>query len=328
MEGVLLGFGIVLALVGVGVLASILLPTRTGAMQEGLTPVIYYITNPALMFILLAETELAEVLSVYTPIALIVAAATAAVYALLSRFILKCQAAQIAVGAMASCYVNAGNIGIPIALYAVGSSAPVVSVLLAQLLVIAPVFLTIFAWCGRKTGSHGSAASAGTAGSAGSAGTSPTLVRTVLRSVANPVTTGTAAGALFAATSLTLPPIIWTPLEMLGQASIPLLLVVFGMSLRGQKPLAQRNVRADVVLGSVVKLALMPLIAWAVAYYLFRVEGTALLGVVAMAALPTAQNVFLFSAQFGLRVTLVRDIILVSSLLALPASLLVALLLG
>lgn len=34
---------------------------------------------------------------------------------------------------------------------------------------------------------------------------------------------------------------------------------------------------ADVVLASVVKLALMPVIARAVAYYLFRVEGTALL---------------------------------------------------
>ena len=319
MEGVLLGFGVVLALVGVGVVASILLPTRTRAMQEGLTPVIYYITNPALMFILLAETELAEVLGVYTPIALVVAAATSAIYALFSRFALKRPAAQTAVGAMASCYVNAGNIGIPIALYAVGSSAPVVSVLLAQLLVIAPVFLTIFAWYGSKKT---------TTAPAGSAGSSRTLGRTVLRSIANPVTTGTAAGALFAATSVTLPDIIWIPLEMLGQASIPLLLVVFGMSLRGQKPLAQRSLRADVVLGSVVKLALMPVIAWAVAYYLFRVEGTALLGVVAMAALPTAQNVFLFSSQFGLRVTLVRDIILMSSLLALPASLLVALLLG
>ncbi|MDF9278955.1 AEC family transporter [Arthrobacter sp. EH-1B-1] len=328
MEGVLLGFGIVLALVGVGIVASILLPTRTRAMQEGLTPVIYYITNPALMFILLAETELAEVLSIYTPIALLVAAATAVVYALFSRFILKRPAAQTAVGAMASCYVNAGNIGIPIALYAVGSSAPVVSVLLAQLLVIAPVFLTIFAWCGRKTSPAGSSTAPGPAGGSQSQRRSPTLARTVLRSVANPVTLGTAAGALFAATSLTLPAIIWTPLEMLGQASIPLLLMVFGMSLRGQKPLAQRSLRADVVLGSVVKLALMPVIAWAVAYYLFRVEGTALLGVVAMAALPTAQNVFLFSAQFGLKVTLVRDIILMSSLLALPASLLVAVLLG
>ncbi|WP_323960102.1 hypothetical protein GC088_01185 [Arthrobacter sp. JZ12] len=319
MEGVLLGFGIVLSLIGVGFVASILLPTRTRAMQEGLTPVIFYITNPALMFILLAETELAEVLTVYTPIALVVAAITSAIYALLSRYALKRQGAQTAVGAMASCYCNAGNIGIPIALYAVGTSAPVVSVLLAQLLVIAPVFLTIFAWYGRKSTTPEAAASSGA---------SPSLAKTVLRSIANPVTTGTAAGAILSATSLTLPDIVWTPLEMLGQASIPLLLVAFGMSLRGQKPLGQRSLRADVVLGSVIKLAVMPVIAWAVAHYVFRVEGPALLGVVVMAALPTAQNVFLFSAQFGLKVTLVRDVILISSLLALPASLLVALLLG
>ncbi|GAB3537683.1 AEC family transporter [Arthrobacter tecti] len=319
MEGVLLGFGIVLTLVVVGVLASILLPTHTPAMERGLTPVIFYITNPALMFVLLAETELGEVLSIYTPIALIVAAAASGLYALASRFLLKRGAAQTASGAMASCYVNAGNIGIPIALYAVGTSTPVVSVLLAQLLVIAPVFLTVFAWCGRKTTTTAAARSGAPA---------PTLGRTVLRSVANPVTIGAAVGALFSVTSLTLPEVLWTPIEMLGQASIPLLLVVFGMSLRGQRPLAQRSLRADVVLGTVVKLAVMPVIAWLVAYYLFAVEGTALLGVVAMAALPTAQNVFLFSSQFGLKVTLVRDIILVSSLLALPAVLLVALLLG
>lgn len=319
MEGVLLGFGIVLLLIGVGFVASILLPTRTRAMQEGLTPVIFYITNPALMFILLAETELAEVLTVYTPIALVVAASASVIYALVSRFVLKRGMAQTAVGAMASSYVNAGNIGIPIALYAVGSSAPVVSVLLAQLLVLAPVFLTIFAWCSRKNTT--------TAGD-GTAAPPSKLGPTVLRSIANPVTCGTAAGAVFSATALTLPEVIWTPLEMLGQASIPLLLLVFGMSLRGQKPLGQRSLRADVVLGSVIKLAVMPVLAWGVAYYLFGVEGSALLGVVAMAALPTAQNVFLFSAQFGLKVTLARDIILVSALLALPASLLVALLLG
>nr|WP_245192330.1 AEC family transporter [Arthrobacter pigmenti] len=295
------------------------MPTHTSAMERGLTPVIFYITNPALMFVLLAETELGEVLSVYTPIALIVAAAASGLYALASRFLLKRGAAQTASGAMASCYVNAGNIGIPIALYAVGTSTPVVSVLLAQLLVIAPVFLSVFAWCGRSTTTTAAARSGASA---------PTLGRTVLRSVANPVTIGAAVGALFSVTSLTLPEVLWTPIEMLGQASIPLLLVVFGMSLRGQKPLAQRSLRADVVLGTVVKLAVMPVIAWLVAYYLFGVEGTALLGVVAMAALPTAQNVFLFSSQFGLKVTLVRDIILVSSLLALPAVLLVALLLG
>ena len=41
---------------------------------------------------------------------------------------------------MSASYVNAGNIGLPIAVYAIGSSAPVVSVLL----VIAPLYLALF----------------------------------------------------------------------------------------------------------------------------------------------------------------------------------------
>ncbi|GAA1672042.1 hypothetical protein GCM10010977_17270 [Citricoccus zhacaiensis] len=55
----------------------------------------------------------------------------------------KRQAGQAAVGAMAASYVNAGNIGLPIALYAVGSSVPAVSVLVTQLLVLAPFSLTV-----------------------------------------------------------------------------------------------------------------------------------------------------------------------------------------
>jgi malonate transporter and related proteins len=320
LEGVLLGFGVVLALVAVGFGAAVLLPQQTPAMQKGLTPAIYYITNPALMFILLAETDLGAVIGVYTPIALITAAVAGGFYALVARLLLRRSGARTAVGAMASSYVNAGNIGIPIAIYAVGSSAPVVSVLLAQLLVIAPVYLSVFAWTSRKRPGPQTAAANDDA--------SAPLSRTLLRSIANPVTVATAAGALMSVTGLHLPDVIWTPVEMLGNASIPLLLMLFGMSLYGQKPLSQRSVRADVALGSAVKLVLMPLVAWAVAHYLFGVGGAQLLGVVVMAALPTAQNVFLFSSQFGMQSTLVRDVIFLSSLLSLPAVLLVALLLG
>lgn len=322
MEGVLLGFGVVLVIVAVGFAAAAIVPQKAPEMQRGLTPVIYYITNPALMLVLLSEADLASVVGVYTPIALITAALAGVVYALFSRFVLRRPAAQTAGGAMASTYVNAGNIGVPIALYAVGSADPVVSVLLAQLLVIAPVYLTVFAWCQRK------AAAGKPSPDDGGASAAVPLWRTVVKSILNPVTVATAVGALISVTGLRLPNVLWTPVEMLGNASIPLLLMLFGMSLHGQKPLTQRALRADVALGSVVKLALMPAIAWAVAHFVFNVDGIPLLGVVVMAALPTAQNVFLFTSQFRMQSTLVRDIIFLSSLLSLPAVLLVALLLG
>lgn len=312
MSGILLGFGIVLILIGVGAGAAAVLPRRAPEMRRGLQPVIYYVTNPALMIVLVAEADLGAILGVFTPIALLTAALTGGGYALLSRFVLRRSASQTAGGAMASSYVNAGNIGVPIAIYAVGSTDPVVAVLLAQLLVIAPIYLTVFAWSG---------------GAAGGRDGAP-IGRTVVRTVLNPVTVATAVGALLALSSLQLPTLLWTPIDMLGRASIPLLLLMFGMSLIGGAPLGDREMRSDVLLATALKLAAMPAIAWAVARYGFGVEGIDLFGVVVMAALPTAQNVFLFAGQFSLRTSLVRDVLLLSSLLSLPAVMVVALLLG
>lgn len=312
MSGVLLGFGTVLVLVGIGAGAAVLLPGRAPDMERGLQPAIYYVTNPALMLVLISDADLGAIVGVFTPIALLTAALTGGMYALLSRLTLRRPAAQTAGGAMASSYVNAGNIGVPIAIYAVGSTDPVVAVLLAQLLVIAPIYLTLFAWFGRD---------------AGPAAADP-VWRAVVRPVANPVTVATAAGVALSLSGLSLPRVLWTPVEMLGNASIPLLLLVFGMSLIGQKLLGDREIRGDVLLATAVKLALMPVIAWAVARVLFGVGGTELFGVVVMAALPTAQNVFLFASQFRLRPSLVRDVLFLSSLLSLPAVLVVALVLG
>lgn len=312
MSGVLLGFGVVLILIGVGAGAAALLPRRAPEMRGDLQPVIYYVTNPALMIVLVAEADLGAIVGVFTPIALLTAALTGGGYALLSRLVLRRPGSQTAGGAMASSYVNAGNIGVPIAIYAVGSTDPVVAVLLAQLLVIAPAYLTLFAWTG---------------GAADGRRGEP-IGRTVVRTVLNPVTVATAVGALIALSGLRLPEVLWTPVDMLGRASIPLLLLMFGMSLVGGSPLGDREMRADVLLATTMKLVVMPAIAWAVAHLVFGVEGTALFGVVVMAALPTAQNVFLFAGQFLLRSSLVRDVLLLSSLLSLPAVMVVALLLG
>ncbi|MFE7508136.1 AEC family transporter [Promicromonospora sp. NPDC057488] len=326
MTGVLLGFAIVLVLVGVGFVAAWLLPGEAHAMQRGIAPLVYYITNPALMFLLMSDADLGAVLRTYTPIALITAAATGLLYALVAGGLLRRPAGPVAAGAMASSYVNAGNIGVPIALYAVGTAAPVVSVLIAQLLVVAPVYLSVFAWCRHRAARAGRFAAAGDAADVGG-DADRSLGATLARSLANPVTVATGLGLLAAAFSVDLPAVLGQPVEMLGHASVPLLLLLFGMSLRGQRPLG-RDARAEVVLGTVLKSLVMPVLAWVVGRFLFGLDGVDLLGVVLMAALPTAQNVFLFAGHFRLATTSVRDVTLLSMLLALPVSLLVTLLLG
>ncbi|WP_188538755.1 AEC family transporter, partial [Kocuria dechangensis] len=286
--------------------------------------------NPALMLVLVAGTDLDAVLGVYTPIALATAAVAGAVFALVSGALLHRGTARTAVGAMASSYVNAGNIGLPIALYAVGSAAPVVSVLLAQLLVLAPLYLMVLSWASRPSRRGPGATAATTAvsrnGSGGDRGGGP-VAHTVLRSVANPVTIGAAAGALLSATGTQVPEALWIPLEMLGESSVPLLLLLFGMSLYGQRPFRHRALVPDVITGTLVKLTVMPAAAWLIGRFGFGLDGTELLGVVVMSALPTAQNVFLFSSQFRMPANAARDITFLSSILSFPAILLISLLL-
>lgn len=313
MQGVLQGFSIVLILIGVGLVTARVLPRKRESIAAGLTPLIYYITNPALMFMLLSETDLRSVIGVYTPIALITAAVTGGLYALSAKLFFKVPANRLPGAAMSTSYVNAGNIGVPLALYAVGSTNPVVSVLIAQLLLIAPVYLGIFALAARARGNQENRSPLG---------------RTILRSIANPVTIATFIGALFAAFDLNLPEVIYIPIDMLGQASIPLLLMAFGMSLFGQRPLADKALRGEVFLATFFKMLFMPVVAWAFAALVFRLEETDLLGVVIMAALPTAQNVLLFSQQFRLETTVVREVILCSTLLALPVTLVITFVLG
>lgn len=311
MQGVLQGFAVVIILIGIGFFTARYMPRHREAIAKGLTPLIYYITNPALMFILLSGTDLHAVVGVFTPIALITAMVTGGVFALLAKVFFKTPLQRIPAGAMATSYVNAGNIGVPLALYAVGSTTPVVSVLAAQLLIIAPLYMCLFALVSRHDGANDSTP----------------LGRTILKSVANPVTIATFIGALFSWFSLKLPEVLHSPVQMLGDSSIPLLLMAFGMSLYGQKPLADKALRGEVLLGAGLKVLFMPVVAFVLAKLVFGLQGTDLLGVVIMAALPTAQNVLLFSQQFRLNPVVPREVILSSTLLTLPVVLLATFLL-
>jgi|UPI00037DD4A9 predicted permease len=311
-----MGFGVVLILIIVGLIARLALPRQVSrTMQDGLSPTIYYVTNPVLMVVLLAETDLRQVIGIYVPIALVSALVAAAVYFLLSRFVLRRRLIDALPASMASAYANAGNIGLPIALFSVSSAVPAISVLVTQLLVIAPLFLTLFALATSHAQRRDGEERAST----------PKLI---LKSVANPVTIAAVIGAAISLTGFEVPAVLWEPLDMLGHASVPLLLMVFGMSLVGQTPFRTREILPDVLIGLVVKLALLPVIAWLLGAYVFGLGGTELFGVVIMAALPTAQNVFLFSTQFGLPTLAVRDITFASALLALPSILVIGLVLA
>jgi predicted permease len=237
----------------------------------------------------------------------VTAAVTALLYVTASRLWFRRPMAETAVGAMASSYVNANNIGIPITLYALGDATPVAPVLLVQLLLLAPLVLTLLDLSGAGR-------------------FSPRLMLT--QPFRNPMIIASLLGVVLAAFHVKLPDPVMAPLTLLGGAAVPVVLLAFGMSLHGVRMLQSGGHRAEILTATVLKSAVMPAVAFVVGRFLFNLDQHMLLGVVLMAALPSAQNVFLFASKYGRGVAVARETILMSTAAAAPVLVLIVWLLA
>jgi predicted permease len=207
---------------------------------------------------------------------------------------------ETAVGAMASGYVNAGNLGIPIATYALGNAAEVAPVMLFQLTVLAPVFTTALDLM-----------------SARARGERPPLLRALTAPARNPIALASAAGLVVSATGLQPPAALLAPVELVGNLAVPAMLLAFGLSLRGAARPGAGDNGPSLVAVLLLKNLVQPVLALTLGLML-GLEGHALLAVVVCAALPTAQNVFGYAVRFGQGVVLGRDAGLATTLVSAP----------
>lgn len=306
MGGVVSGILIVSLVIAIGY-GSARLRILGPEVQGALTRTAFYITNPALLFTVVAGSDIRAALGTDAPLALLSAAAVGLLYTLLSVLFFRRPAAETAVGAMASSYANANNIGIPVSLYAVGTAQHVAPVLLVQILVMAPFYLTVL----------------GVAG-----GGRISWRKLALQPFANPMIIASGLGAAVALTGWNAPELLQKPIDMLAGGAVPLVLIAFGLSLAGKAPLQSGNGRTETLVATAMKLVAMPLIVWALGRFVFGLDGQHLLASVIMAALPTAQNVFLFASPYGRGVTMARDVILCTTVLSGGVLLAVAWLLG
>lgn len=303
MGAVLTGFAIIAVVVAAGYVTARLGIGGPDA-RTALNRIGFFVASPALLFTVLARADVGALLQAPLAVAATAAVVTAGVFVLVDRLWLRLPAPEVTIGAVGSGYVNANNIGLPVAVYVLGDATAVVPVILLQLLVLAPVALLVL-----------------------DATTSGRLSwRFVLaQPVRNPIILGSLAGAVVSVTGWTPPVAVMAPLDILGGAAIPMILLAFGMSLHGTRPLRRGEPRAAVGVASVAKLLVMPVVAFAVAR-LLGLDDAAVASAVTLAALPTAQNVYNYAARFGRGEILARDTILVTTIGS-PVVLLVAALL-
>lgn len=275
-----------------------------GGAEVTLSRLAFYVASPALLLTVMQRTSMTRVLAANLLTALLTFVVVALVYLAFARWRLpESTLGSLLVGSLSAGYVNAANLGIPIALYVLGDVAWVAPTLLVQVLVITPVFLTLL---DRAVDDR-----------------SVALWRSLRRSLGNPITLGVLAGLLLAAFHLDLPAVIRTPVEMVGAMAVPATLIAFGVSLRRGSRSPEAGSRAHLTVAVALKTVVMPAVALGVGLAL-GLRGTALFAAVVTAALPTAQNIFVYAVRYRQEVTLARDAIFVSSLVSLPVILLFA----
>lgn len=308
MTGVLEGFSIIWVVIAVGYLVG-----RTGVLGEQaryvLNRVTFFVASPALLFTTLADSDPVAVLGPLLWVAGLSAVLTAVVYHLATARWLKRPASERIVAAMAASTVNSANLGLPIALYVLGDMSYAAPIILFQLALYQPVNLAML---DATTSKHRT-----------------TPIAMVLATAKNPMIIGSLLGLVVALTGVQVPQIVLEPVNLIAGASIPAMLLAFGISLVGSKPLEKASGRrADVLIGSVAKLVVHPLLAWVLAYYLFDLRGELLVASVIMAGLPTAQNIFVTASRYEHGVVIAKDTVLMTTICAIPLMMALALLLG
>lgn len=305
MVGVLSGFALIGAIILIGYVVG-----RTGALGDSagfvLSRLAFWVLSPCLLFTVLAGADVHVLFSSLLPVSAIAALASGLVFAVIARLLFRRAISETVIGSLASGYVNANNMGIPVAVYVLGDAALSAPVVMLQLLVLAPIALTILDVQNRGTTSVG---------------------RILAQPFTNPIIIGSLLGALVSIFDVTIPELVIEPFRVIGAAAVPVVLLAFGMSLHGQKPLAPGTARRDVITASVLKIVFMPLVAWGVGL-LFRLSAAEMFTVVVLAALPAAQNVFNYAQRYGRGVVLARDSVLITTVFSIPALVVISALLG
>lgn len=283
---------------------------RTGFLDESAVKLThrltFFIATPSLFFTALSTADVHTLLSTYFPVIAIVSTVGLVVAAIGARVLFRERFATAVATATSASYMNANFVGIPLATYVLGDASLSTPVMLFQLLVVSPVLLAIF--------DHASSGHV-------------TVKSVLTQPLTNPIIIASIVGAVIGLGGWDVPFIVAEPLRLVGSASVPLALLLLGMTFHGDSVFAPGN-RGPVVLATLVKLVAMPVLGWWLASQVFHLDDNSVWVVTLLMALPTGFNAQNYTMRYGLSDRTARDTIALTTVLALPVMAVIALLLA
>lgn len=275
---------------------------RTNALGPHGTKVLSTLTFlvglPSLMFSMIATRHIGDVLSQTGLISVVTAVAVMVLFAATGA-IAKWGVRRTTIGALSTGIVNSTNLGVPLSLYVLGSATYVTPIMLFQLSVITPIALTILDLTTPDSGK-------------------PSVKRILATPFRNPVTVAALLGILVSAAGIQLPSLVLDPLSLIAQVTVPLMLIIFGMSLHGLPPRSSNGDGTPTLVAVVLKSAVQPALAWLLAVFVFHLDAFSTFVVTACAILPTGQNVVLYAVRYRVGQSLAQTTAVITSALAVP----------
>jgi malonate transporter len=251
----------------------------------------YYIFVPALLFRTTARIDFKSM-----PWGTLVAVFVPLLTMLIGVYVFQRRANRLgtmpvaapSVRAISACFGNTVQVGIPLAAALFGETGLAIHLAIVSLHALVLLTLTTalveldIAKAKRRLGQNDSHLAA-------------TLLSTARNTVIHPVVLPVLIGLMWNALGLPVPQVADEILQTLGQAVVPLCLVLIGMSLAYYG--LQGAARAAVWL-SMLKLLVLPALVLTVARWGFGLTGLPLTVVVMMAALPIGSNALIFAQRY------------------------------
>ncbi len=287
----LTGYFTIGVLVAVGALMGHL-GVLTSAHQRMMSRLAMVVASPALMFMLMSRADLSHVFARSAVVSVLAIVSAGLLYLLVSWPLFRHDLAGRTLGTLLSCYSNAGNLGLPVAAYALGDVTWIAPILIVQMTIMQPLGLAIL--------------DAERARASGDPVRPLGLVTLPLR---NPLTVGTLLGLAANLLHVEVPTLLAQPTTMLGNAAVPIMLLAFGLSLRlDPRPRYGPQTPESLVVVA-LKVLVQPLAAYLLARFAFHLDPVAVRAVTTVAALPCAQNLYVISMRYEVRELFVRDTI-------------------
>jgi hypothetical protein len=303
---VLEAFAVIAVIIAVGMVVG-----WRGVLGENarmvLNRVAFHVGVPALLLLSLSDSTPSQVFSFPLLVSAVATFTVFVVYFVIAMTLRRRSRGDATIGAWAASWVNAGNLGIPLSTYVLGSTTEVSALIVFQTVVLVPLGVAIINSDGREASS----------------------VRAQVKDlVTNPIIVASVIGLVMAFTGTTLPRAIHEPLDLLADLAIPTVLLAFGIALVTQTGRPGEESRVDLVLAVVFKVILMPALTYALARWVFDMSDHGIAVATVLAALPAAQNLNTYAAVFQRGERLARDATLITTVASVPVIAFIAFALG